>query len=125
MRRNNKEEQQQIQFFDYCRIMALQKPTLPFYSMTFHIPNERKCSIQRRIAMKRAGLKKGVPDIFVPVANTKYHGLFIEMKVKPNSASTEQKEMLQQLNGLGYLAVICWSGEEAIEVLEKYIANRL
>lgn len=95
------------------------------FALAFHIGNERKASIQRRMAMKRAGVKKGVPDICVPVPNKKYHALYIEMKVKPNKPSPEQIEFLQRLNQCGNYAVIAWSGGEAIEILQKYIQNQL
>lgn len=122
--RGGPEEQQQTLFFDYCREMARVKDH-PAYSLTFHIGNERKASIQRRMAMKRAGVRKGVPDICVPVANSKFNCLFIEMKVKPNKLSPEQAEFLRHLNACGNYAVVAWSGEEAIDILEKYINNRL
>ena len=66
-----------------------------------------------------------MPDIFIPVVRDKYAGLFIEMKVKPNRVSKEQAECLQQLNANGYLACVCWSGDEAIDVLKQYLANEL
>jgi hypothetical protein len=93
------------------------------YELAFAIPNERKASIPRRVAMKRAGLTKGIPDICVPVANDKHSALYIEMKVKPNKASPEQIEVLRKLNAAGNYAVICWSADEAIEIISKYLSN--
>jgi hypothetical protein len=111
-----------IVFFDYCRSMAHINPA---YALAYHVPNESKASIARRVTLKRAGLKKGVPDICVPVANDKYHSLYIEMKIKPNKASPEQMSLLQHLNAVGNYAVLCWSADEAMDILDKYIANRL
>jgi len=116
------EEQEQTAFFDYCRAMAHSHNG---YALAFAIPNERKASIQRRMAMKRAGLTKGIPDICVPVANDKFNALYIEMKVKPNKASPEQMDILRKLNAVGNYAVICWSADEAIEIITKYIQNKL
>lgn len=121
-RQRRPEEEQQTLFFDYCRAKSHAHPA---YAMAFAIPNERKASIQRRIAMKRAGLTKGIPDICVPVANDKYNALFIEMKVKPNKPSPEQKEIMKALCSVGNYAVLCWSADEAIEILDKYIADKL
>lgn len=120
--RGGPEESEQTLFFDYCRAMSSRHPA---YSLAFHIGNERKASIQRRMAMKRAGVRKGVPDICVPVSNDKYHSLYIEMKIKPNKVSPEQSEFLRHLNACGNYAVVAWSGSEAIELLEKYLANKL
>lgn len=116
------EELQQIAFFDYCRLVSAQHSA---WRLAYHIPNESKASIQRRITLARAGLKKGMPDIHIPVANEKYHSLFIEMKVKPNKASPHQVEMMCDLIAQGNYACICWSASEAIEVVAKYIDNKL
>jgi hypothetical protein len=75
--------------------------------------------------MARAGLRKGVPDICIPVSNNKYHSLYIEMKVKPNKPTDAQLEWLSDLMALGNYACICWSAGEAIEMVAKYISNKL
>lgn len=116
------EELEMIAFFDYCRIKEAQDAR---YGLIFHIPNERKASIQRRITLARAGVKKGTPDICVPWGNDKYQSLFIEMKVKPNRASPEQMAKLKHLNAVGNYACICWSASDAIEILRKYEADAL
>lgn len=124
-RRRNREEQEQTMFFDYCRLRSQQADAKPHYDLVYAIPNERKASVARHIALRRAGLKKGIPDICVPIPNDKYSSLYIEMKVKPNRATPEQMTLLKKLNGVGHYAVICWSGEDAINILENYIANKL
>lgn len=116
--RQGPEEREQTTFFDYCRLKAL---TDPRYSAVFHIPNENKSSIPRRIALLKAGLKKGIPDICAPIPRGGYGALYIEMKIKPNKPSAEQIAVLKHLNDLGNYAVVCWSSNEAIEVLEKYL----
>lgn len=116
------EETEQIKFFDFCRAM---EHTHPAYRLAWHVPNERKASIIRRAKMKLAGVKKGVPDITIPVPNEKYAALYIEMKVKPNRPSPEQLDMLKDLNAQGNYAAICWSANEAIELIQKYVANKL
>jgi hypothetical protein len=120
--RHGPEELQMIQFFDYARAMSHQHPG---WKLAYHIPNERKASIQRRITMARAGVKKGVPDICIPFANDKYSALYIEMKVKPNRPSKEQVELIKELLAIGCYACICWSALEAIEIATKYISNKL
>ncbi len=116
------EELQQIAFFDFCRAM---QHTHLGYALAYHVPNERMASIQRRMTLKRAGVRKGVPDICVPVRNDKYSALYIEMKVKPNKPSPEQISLIQHLNIAGNYAVICWSADEAIKIIQDYINNKL
>lgn len=120
--RHKPEETAMIVFFDYCRAMAHAHHA---YSLAFHIPNESKSSIQRRMSMKRAGVKKGVPDICVPVPNDKFAALYIEMKIKPNKPSSEQMQLIRELNQVGNYAALCWSADEAIEMMDKYIRNQL
>lgn len=117
-----REEQEMIAFFDYCRAKAKRHPA---YALAFHIPNERKASVARRMTLKRAGVRKGIPDICVPVSCGGYHALFIEMKVKPNRPSPEQIELLEHLNAAGNYARLAWSSKEAIEILDKYITGLL
>lgn len=116
------EELEMFAFFDYVRLLELQDPRL---KLCFHCPNERKSSIQRRMSMNKAGVRKGIPDIIFPVPNQRYSGLFIEMKVKPNRASVEQMAILKHLNELGAFAILCWSATEAINILDKYLQNQL
>lgn len=111
-----------IVFFDYCRAM---QHTHIAYALAYHIPNERSASIQRRITLKRAGVLKGVPDICVPVRNNKYSALYIEMKIKPNKPSPEQISLIEHLNLVGNYAILCWSADEAIKVLQDYLNNKL
>ena len=62
-----------------------------------------------------------MPDICIPVPNSKYHGLYIEMKRKKGGrVSQKQKEWIERLNRLGYLAVVCYGADEAIKVVEEY-----
>lgn len=78
---------------------------------------------------KLAGMKKGFPDLFLPVARNGYHGLFIELKREANKAmnikagvlSPEQKEWLNNLNAQGYLAVVCYGFESATQAIFNYL----
>ena len=72
--------------------------------------------------MKKQGLKKGFPDISLPVPRHGYNGLFIELKrVKTGTVSSEQKKILAMLNDEGNYAIVCKGHNEAIDVLEWYI----
>lgn len=119
--RHGPEEAQMITFFDYCRANAFRHLV---FELAYHIPNERKASIARRMTLKRSGVRKGMPDICVPVSIGPYGALYIEMKVKPNKPSPEQIQIIDRLNEAGNYAVLCWSATEAIAVLEDYLANK-
>ena len=63
-----------------------------------------------------------MPDIFLPIANNRYHGLFIELKRRVGgSLQPDQKDWIGQLEVQGYKAVVCKGAEEAMRVIEEYI----
>lgn len=88
------------------------------------IPNGGKRHIKTAIAMKQEGVSKGFPDIFLPVPNSQFHGLFIEMKrQKGGTLSKEQKAWIEYLNSAGYQALVCKGFLEAKEVIECYLSD--
>ena len=114
------EEQEQVAVFQWAEIMSNRYPEL---RMILHIPNGGLRSKSEAVRFKRAGVKKGVPDILLPVARKGYHGLWIEMKrQKGGHLSSEQKEWLDGLFQQGYLAVRCDGADEAIGMLERYLS---
>lgn len=93
-------------------------------SLLVAIPNGGKRSIKTAVELKREGVSKGFPDLFLPVMRGGYGGLFIEMKrQKGGRTSIEQKDWLEYLNGAGYKAVVCKGFEEAKEVIECYLSS--
>ena len=59
--------------------------------------------------MKRAGYKRGFPDIFIYHPAGKYHGMSMELKVKTKKtvgATPEQKKWRADLEAKGYYALI-------------------
>jgi len=53
------------------------------------------------------GVKRGVPDVFLPVARGGYHGLWIEMKYGKNKTTSNQKWWLNELKDQGYKTAVC------------------
>ena len=87
-----------------------------------HTANEGKRSVVNGAVLKSMGLSKGFPDLSLNCAKGQYHSLHIEMKKdRQCKASKEQKEWIDRLNRYGNLAVICYSADEAIYVLNKYL----
>jgi len=86
-----------------------------------HVANERKTSKQAGARLKKKGVKPGVPDcmIFEPRGN--YIGLVIELKIKPNKISDNQKRWLENLAIKGYKCVVCYDIDEVILVVSNYI----
>ena len=97
----------------------------PALECLYHIPNEGKRSAARGAQMKREGMKKGVPDLCLPVAMGAYHGLYIEMKRRRDGRLTkEQKEWMEKLNRYGNKAVVCRGWEEAAQAISEYMTQK-
>ncbi len=99
-----------VEFCDTLRIICV------------HIPNESKRSKAYGAKMKRMGLRKGFPDLFIPTARNGFHGLFIELKRDKLAHPTkEQLEWISHLNTEGYLAAVCYGVDAAIAEIKKYM----
>ena len=88
----------------------------------FHIPNESVGGMGWVVRNRQMGMKKGVPDLMLPVPMHGYHGLFIEMKAAGGRLSNEQKCWLKALEAFGYRAVACKGWEAARDELERYMS---
>ena len=114
------ESTEQMAVIQWCEINECIYPEL---ELIHHIPNGGKRSKTEAIRLKCEGVKKGVPDLCLPVPRRKYHGLYIEMKYGNGRTSKEQKEWIYKLSKQGYKAVVCNGFEEAKETIERYMAG--
>ena len=96
----------------------------PELCMLYHIPNEGKRSLATGARLQAMGLRKGVPDICLPVPRGKYHGLYIELKRAARSlshVSPEQRAWLDALSSKGYCALVCYGAHEAERAILAYL----
>jgi hypothetical protein len=91
----------------------------------FAIPNGGARDVRTGAKLKAEGVLAGVPDLFLAAVRGKYHGLFIEMKVKPNKPTVKQTEVIQNLRKQGYAAYVCYGADSAIELIGKYLREEL
>ena len=68
------------------------------------------------------GVKAGVSDLCLPYPKGLYCGLYIEMKFGDNRQQETQKEFLADMAAAGHFVATCYSAEEAIEVIKKYLS---
>jgi hypothetical protein len=96
----------------------------PELEMLFAIPNggHRKASVAGKL--RAEGVKRGVPDICLPVARGGYHGLFIEMKAVDGRPTADQKNWIAMLNMQGYRATVCKGWEAARDEIVAYLAEK-
>lgn len=111
------ETTEQIELFRWAKQWEEYVPEL---ALLHHIPNEGERT--NGALLKAMGLKRGVPDIFLPVAGKVWHGLYIEMKYGKNRSSKEQRLFMERLEAAGYKTVVAYSAEAAKEEIRKYLS---
>lgn len=89
----------------------------------FSIPNGADVSAVNRTRLKGEGLLPGVPDLFFPIANKGFHGLFMEVKSNKGKLSKEQKTVMKKLTENGYKCVVVFSLDNAIKEIESYLRD--
>lgn len=96
---------------------------MPELEYMHHIPNGGKRDAATATALKRQGVKAGVPDIHLPAPRGNYHGLYIELKAGKNTTTENQKRWLKYLWGQGYYTAVCYGWQVAAELIEKYLLH--
>lgn len=106
---------------------AIRARTDARWGLLFAIPNGKAASsIREAVIAKRTGLKRGVPDLFLPVPMTGLHGLFVELKRTngtDSDLSAEQRDWLTRLHQQGYRAIVAYGWVRAAEEIEWYLAG--
>jgi hypothetical protein len=114
------EHEEQVALFEWAEMAQGEHPEL---AMLFAIPNGGQRHPAVAAQLKVEGVKAGIPDLFLAVARGRWHGLFIELKVKPNKATEAQHAWIDSLRYYGYSAVICFGAQDAINVIKAYLSQ--
>lgn len=109
------EEKEQMALIEWSEMVPEIKGLLS------HIPNGGFRLKTEANRLKKMGVRAGFPDLFLPVAKGQYHGLFMELKIKPNIPSLIQKQWLAKLEFQGYRCMVCYGWEEAKRLIENYL----
>ena len=112
------EHQEQVTLFAWARLVESRYPEL---ALLFAVPNGGARNVVTGQRLKQEGVKRGVPDVWLPVARGGYHGLVIELKAGRGQPSAEQKAWLKALAAQGWLARVCVGCESARELLVQYL----
>lgn len=112
-RKQTSEHDEQVAVIEYCDLHRY-----PVYA----IPNGGYRTKAEAGRFKAEGVRKGVPDLCIPVARGPYHSLYIEMKARGGKATDEQLQWIATLRGEGMCAYICIGAESAIEIIDRYMA---
>jgi len=89
--------------------------------MWCHVANERKTTKQAGARLKKKGVKSGVPDCLIFNHSKSFTGLALELKIKPNKPTENQKKWLLELAVIGWEVNVAYSFDEAKEIIDKYL----
>ena len=115
------ENQHQTAIFKWSRQPKI-RAAFPELKLLFHIKNETREGAAQVAVDRAMGVKKGVPDLCLPVARGKYHALYIEMKTEKGRTTKEQEWWLEALREAGSCACLCRGWEVAAQVLTWYLS---
>ena len=114
------EHNEQVALFTWARWMEAQHPEL---ALLFAVPNGGARDVVTGARLKAEGVKRGVPDVWLPLARCGYHGMVIELKTVKGRPTKEQVAWLKALEAQGWLALVCVGWEAARDVLLKYLTG--
>lgn len=123
-----KESDEQAALFRWADEFKYQYPELELLNGSL---NGVKLTIGQAVKAKAQGMKKGFPDISLPVPRGGYNGLYIELKIKPYrnhkekmiypKTSKDQQWWINALTGNGYRAVVCKGYDAARAEILTYL----
>lgn len=117
------EHNQQVSIFEWADRMSKKYPELKLLNGSL---NGVRLTPGQAKKAKASGMKKGFPDINLPVERNGWHGLYIELKRQySGSLSKEQIWWLEQLIDNKYYAVCCRGKEHTIKTILEYLNGNL
>lgn len=115
---NQSEHQIQAGVVWWARAMERRHPELRWLHA---IPNGGARTPITGALLKASGVRRGVPDLCLPVPRGQYHGLYMELKRPKGRTTKEQHEWLEGLFKMGYQVELCTSVIEATQRLLSYL----
>ena len=119
MSKSQTEFEEQCSIFSWAEMKQIEIPELRLLNSSL---NGVRLSIGAAKKAKKAGLRAGYPDLFLPVSRSGYHGLFIELKrVGGRNPEPNQAMWLSSLSNEGYDCYCCRGAEAAIQTIISYL----
>lgn len=112
-----------------CRALIEWRDTVgvrryPELALLYHIPNGGYRHAWTAHQMRLQGVKPGIPDYHLPVARGQHWCLYLEMKrADLGFLEPEQSAVHALLRGQGNRVEVCLGWEQAVAVLEEYLAG--
>ena len=87
------------------------------------LDNEGKRTLQMGKIAVASGLLHGAADLFFAIPNNNYHGLFIELKIKPNIQQPSQVEFQKAVESMGYKYLLIYDFESFKKEINYYLCK--
>lgn len=115
---NQSESDHQQALFVWAAYSSGQFPEL---ELMYSIPNGAHVSDRNRKRLICEGLKKGMPDIHLPVARGNYSSMYLELKTPKGKLSEFQKNRIHLLEKAGNYCTVSKSFEESVILIQSYL----
>ena len=104
----------------------LNEGSMPELALLFAVPNGGYRPMTTAAQLKAEGVKAGVPDVCLPVARGRFHGLWLELKRADHSnhATPAQQEWIERLRHYGHMVVVAYGAQEAIDAITAYLSTK-
>lgn len=112
----------QCALFDWADMNLGRYPDLVYMFSTL---NGVRLPIGLAKKVKRAGMKKGVPDVWLPVPRGQFLGMVFEMKVRGNSLTIEQAGFLNRMAAAGWATGCFYDWQDAAGAVVLYLEGAL
>ena len=86
--------------------------------------NGERLTPGQAVQARASGLKRGVPDLFLPYPVGSFHGLFVELKTRKGTVSVDQARWHGWLAARGYAVAVCRSWVEARDTILRYLRGQ-
>lgn len=116
----HREDDEQAALFAWIDLHK-DRPGCGALRLIFHVPNGGARSAMTGARLKRLGVRRGVPDVWLPVARQDYNGLVGEMKAPGGKLTSEQWDWKLMLSGAGWRFETWHSWADAARDIANYL----
>ena len=108
----------------YYKWLRVMRWDANYHHYPAEIPTYNEPRMNRFVAnLGHKGKKKGFSDIVILEQKQGYGALFIELKTETGRASMEQLAFLSNCNNNGYLGVVAFGLDAAVEITKWYMGE--
>lgn len=112
------EHQIQTAFVTWAMYARCEHPDL---ELLYAIPNGGARNVQTGARLKAEGVRRGVPDMHLPVARGPFIGLWLEFKTDKGRADEAQVKRMERLRAAGHRCEVVRSSDEARRITVEYL----